>query len=101
LRKRTSAAVASSELPLTTRIGIAAVSGSDRSRAMNSSPPIIGIMTSVITRSGRESLTDCKPIRAVARLDDLVAGELEDHPHHEPDIRFVVDDQNHCHRVVP
>src|ERR1700694_25835 len=37
---------------------------------------------------------------AVARLGDLVAGALEDQPHHEPDVRFVIDDQNPCYRVV-
>jgi hypothetical protein len=63
LAKRALAAVVSSELPLTTRIGMAAVSGSERKRLMNSSPSIVGIMTSVVTRSGWLALTDFKPAR--------------------------------------
>ena len=41
------------------------------------------------------------PLTTMAGLGDSVAGALEDQPHHEPDVRFVIDDQNPCHRAVP
>ena len=85
---------------LSTRIGISAVAGSERSRSISSGPSSTGIITSVTIRSGRDSSSALQGHGPVVRLDDPVPGGLEHHLEEKAHIRLVVDDQNRCHRTA-
>ena len=64
---------------------------------MSSFPSIIGIIRSVMTRSGLTPPQDLERGGAVDRFVDLIATVFEDMAQDETDIGLVVNDQNLFH----